>query len=116
MEVAMNALRKHINREDECDRVITEALSKGPKRIRIASREELKMEINKFKNVSLRLMEEIKRSGAKIPAYAKGIDLPETGLREETHKETTAFDHLDTQSSATSNMSLGADFDEGNAT
>jgi len=98
MEVAMNALRKHINKEDECDRVITDALSKGPKRIRIASREELKMEINKFKNISLRLMEEIKRSGGKTPAYAKGLDVPETGLREEMGREKTALDHLDTQS------------------
>lgn len=116
MEVAMNALRKHLNKEDECDRVITEALAKGPKRIRIASREELKIEINKFKNVSLRLMEELKRSGIKTPAYAKGLDIPETGLRGETGKERTALDHLDTQSQATSNMSLGGDFDEGNAT
>ena len=46
MEVAINALRKHVNNEDLCDRVITESLAKGPKRIRIASREELKMEIN----------------------------------------------------------------------
>jgi len=92
----MNALRKHINKEDECDRVITDALSKGPKRIRIASREELKMEINKFKNVSLRLMEEIKRSGGKPPAFARGLEELETGLREETGKERTALDHLDT--------------------
>ena len=116
MEVAINALRKHVNNEDQCDRVITEALAKGPKRIRIASREELKMEINKFKNISLRLMEEIKRSGGKTPAYAKGLDVPETGIREETGKERTALDHLDTQSQATSNMSLGRDFDEGDAT
>jgi hypothetical protein len=84
MEIGMNALRRHINKEDECDRVITDALNKGPKRIRIASREELKIEINKFKNVSLRLMEEMKRSGGKAPAYATkvGLDQPETGLRD----------------------------------
>jgi hypothetical protein len=70
MEIAMNALRKHIAKEDVCDSVITDALSKGPKRVRIASREELKIEINKFKNVSLRLMEEIKRNGIKPPGYA----------------------------------------------
>ena len=116
MEVAINALRKHVNNEDLCDRVITETLAKGPKRIRIASREELKMEINKFKNISLRLMEEIKRSGGKTPAYARGLDIPETGIREEAGKERTALDHLDTQSQATSNMSLGRDFDEGEAT
>lgn len=118
MEIGMNALRRHINKEDECDRVITDALNKGPKRIRIASREELKIEINKFKNVSLRLMEEIKRSGGKAPAYATkaGLDQPETGLRDLAGKQDDAFDQLDTQSQATSNMSLGGDFDEGQAT
>ena len=59
----MNALRKHIGREDECDRVIAQAMNKGPQRVRIASREELKMEVNKFKNISLRLMEEMKKKG-----------------------------------------------------
>lgn len=59
MEIAMNALRKHVNSEDTCDRVITDALNKGPKRVRIASREELKIEINKFKNISLRLVADL---------------------------------------------------------
>ena len=63
METGMNALRKHIGREDECDRVIAQAMNKGPQRVRIASREELKMEVNKFKNISLRLMEEMKKKG-----------------------------------------------------
>jgi len=30
METGMNALRKHIGREDECDRVIAAAMNKGP--------------------------------------------------------------------------------------
>ena len=51
MEVGMGALRRHINSEMECDRIIVDALTKGPKRIRIASREELKIEINKFKSI-----------------------------------------------------------------
>lgn len=55
----MNALRKHVNSEDTCDRVITDALNKGLKRVRIASREELKIEINKFKNISLRLVADL---------------------------------------------------------
>jgi predicted hydrolase (HD superfamily) len=38
-------------------------MNKGPQRVRIASREELKMEVNKFKNISLRLMEEMKKKG-----------------------------------------------------
>jgi chromosome segregation ATPase len=119
METGMNALRKHIGREDLCDSLITDALNKGPKRVRIASREELKIEINKYKNVSLRLMEEMKRNGIKPPGYAlkAGLDKPETGLREEANtKEKTAMDHLDTMSEAQSHMSLGGDLDEGEAT
>lgn len=112
----MNALRKHIQKEDLCDTIITEALSKGPMRVRIASREELKIEINKYKNISLRLVEELKKSGVKAPGYAKNLNVQETGLREKEGKDKTAMDHLDTQSEAQSQMSLGGDFDEGDAT
>jgi len=84
MEVGMGALRKHINSEMECDRIILAALTKGPKRIRIASREELKIEINKFKSIAIRLMEEMKVNKIKIPAYAaKANFAAETGLKEE---------------------------------
>lgn len=55
MEIGMNALRGLVNSEDKCDSAIVAALEKGPKRVRIASREELKMEINKFKGISLKL-------------------------------------------------------------
>ena len=43
------------------------------------------MEINKYKNISTRLMEEMKRNQLKIPNYAGRANLnkPETGLREE---------------------------------
>lgn len=76
MEIAMNALRKHVNSEDTCDRVITDALNKGPKRVRIASREELKIEINKYKNISLRLVADLQKNGVKAPGYAAkaGLD------------------------------------------
>lgn len=56
MEIVTNALRKEVNMEDKCDLAIKRALEKGPKRVRIASREELKMEINNFKNLALRLV------------------------------------------------------------
>lgn len=56
MEIVVDALRKEVNSEDKCDLAIKRALEKGPKRVRIASREELKMEINSYKNVSLRLL------------------------------------------------------------
>ena len=54
----------------------------------------------------------------KTPGYAAkaGLDKPETGLREETGKEKNALDHLDTLSQATSNMSLGGEFNEDEAT
>ena len=108
MEVGMNALRKHINSEMDCDRIIVDALQKGPKRIRVASREELKIEINKFKNIALRLVDEMKQNKIKIPGYAQKADLtPETGIREETGKEKDAMDYLDAQSQMSgSQMSL----------
>ena len=75
METAVNALRRLVNQEDKCDQAIKNALEKGPKRVRIASRDELKIEINKYKNISLRLMEEIKRNGLKAPGYATKANL-----------------------------------------
>ena len=85
LEITVNALRKVVNEEDRCDQAIREELEKGPKRVRIASREELKMDINKYKNISLRLMEEMKRNSVKIPNYAGKANLSdrETGLRVE---------------------------------
>ena len=62
METTINALRGVVNQEDTGDQAIRDALEKGPKRVRIASREELKMEINKYKNISTRLMDEMKRN------------------------------------------------------
>ena len=85
LETTVNALRKLVNEEDRCDAAIKAEFEKGPKRVRIASREELKMEINKYKNISLRLMEEMKRNSIKIPNYAgrSNVNQPETGLRVE---------------------------------
>lgn len=107
MEVGMDALRKHINSEELCDQLITQAYLKGPKRIRILSRDELKIEINKFKNISLRLIDELKVNKIKVPGYAaksNSLATRETGFREETKKETTAMDHLEDNGS-----NLGAD-------
>ena len=114
-EVAMNALRKELNDEDRCDRAITKAFNSGPKRVRIASREELKIEINKYKNISLRLMEEIKRNGLKAPGYAAKANLsdPETGLREEAEKKgadvSGALGHLEAESAGASHLDMGGD-------
>jgi len=80
----MDAFRKQIGSEELCDKLILEAMQKGPKRVRILSREELKIEINKFKNISLRLA-----------SKSSGLQTRETGFREETKKEMTALDHLE---------------------
>ena len=115
-EVAMNALRKMVNSEDKCDQAIAQAFSSGPKRVRIASREELKMEINKYKSISLRLMEEAKRNGLKAPGYAAKANLtePETGLREEAEPKSGvgaggALDHLDAESAGASHLDVAGD-------
>jgi len=52
MEITVNALRKLVNEEDRCDAAIKVEFERGPKRVRIASREELKIEINKYKTIS----------------------------------------------------------------
>jgi len=82
-EVAINALRKVVNSEDKCDTAIKQELDKGPKRIRVASREELKMDINKYKNMTLRLLEVLKSNGIKQPSGMKIDANSGTGLKEE---------------------------------
>ena len=92
MEIVVDALRKEVNMEDKCDLAIKRALEKGPKRVRIASREELKMEINLYKNISLRLVQTLKTNGIKPPNFAEkaALDLKETGIRIEAEgKENT---------------------------
>jgi hypothetical protein len=49
-------LRKVVNDEDKCNLAIKKELEKGPARIRVLSREELKIEIKKYKNISLRII------------------------------------------------------------
>ena len=82
-EVAINALRKLVGSEDKCDQAIKNELQKGPKRIRIASREELKMEIKKYKNMALRLLELVKQLDPKAAAGFKIDADAGTGLRED---------------------------------
>ena len=82
-EVAINALRKVVNNENTCDQAIKNELQKGPKRIRVASREELKMEIKKYKNMSLRLLEILKQNGIKQPTGFKIDAEAGTGIKED---------------------------------
>jgi len=99
MEIGMNALRKVIADEDVSDKAIVAELKKGPSRVRIASREEMKMDINKYKQISLRLMEEFKAKGLKPGSYATkaGPKLAEreTGLRPDETVEDGALAHLE---------------------
>jgi hypothetical protein len=82
--MAINALRKLVNNEDKCDIAIKNELQRGPKRIRIASREEMKMEIKKYKNMALRLLEILKQNGIKVPTGSFKIDMNAgEGIRED---------------------------------
>lgn len=113
MEIVVDALRREVNQEDRCDLAIKRALEKGPKRVRIASREELKMEINSFKNVSLRLVQTLKTNGIKVPNFANtaALENKETGLRVEAEVKENggAIDHLEMVSVGESNLSIGAE-------
>ena len=60
-EVAINALRGVIGDEDKANLAIKHALDKGPPKIRVLSREELKMEIKKYKNISLKVVKEMQK-------------------------------------------------------
>ena len=73
MDVAVNALRKQIGDEDKCNMAIKRELEKGPQRVRVLSREELKIEIKKYKNMSLKIIKEFQRTGSKVPAYAQKL-------------------------------------------
>ena len=62
-EVAIQALRGLIlelgGDEDKANLAIKRALEKGPLRVRVMSREELKIEVKKYKNISLKIMKEM---------------------------------------------------------
>jgi len=109
MELGMNALRKSIGDEDICDKAITAELKKGPQRVRIASREEMKIDINKYKNISLRLMQEIKAKGLKPGTYATKANLAEkeTGLRPDEKVDNGALTHLEQMSMASNLDDMG---------
>lgn len=62
---------------------IKKALEKGPKQIRVASREELKMEISKYKNMTLRCLEVLKKHGINVPAGVKVDAAAGTGIKED---------------------------------
>lgn len=55
-EVAINAMRKLVGDEDKCNLAIKRELEKGPARVRVKSREELKIEIQKYKSISIKII------------------------------------------------------------
>jgi hypothetical protein len=59
-ELIINTLRNSINDDDKADKAILDTLNKGPPRIRVATREELKMDIKKLKNQVLVLRNKTK--------------------------------------------------------
>lgn len=71
--MAINALRRLVADEDKANLAIKQELERGPARIRALSREELKMEIKKYKNISLRCIKEMQRLGGKVPGFAASI-------------------------------------------
>jgi len=54
-------------------------LTKGPAKIRVLSREELKIEIKKYKNISLKIIADFKKLNQKVPGYANNL-VKEAGL------------------------------------
>ena len=62
-ELAINTLRSLVPDEDAADLKIKQELEKGPPKIRVLSREEMKMEIKKYKQISLKIIKEFQGMG-----------------------------------------------------
>ncbi len=94
-ELAINALRKVINNEDKCDQAIKNELQKGPKRVRVATREELKMEIKSYKNQALLLLQILKKNGIQQPAGLRLDAEAGTGLRKDDRADIFDINKMD---------------------
>lgn len=95
-EKICNAARAALS-DGEFDQIVAKVMNKGPPRVRVASREELKIEINKYKNACLLLQQACKKSGVKVPGFAvsqKKLETPETNLRELDNEKQDA-DHFE---------------------
>lgn len=66
-------MRKLVGDEDKCNLAIKRELEKGPARVRVKSREELKIDIQKYKAISIKIIQDYKKMGQKVPGYAKGL-------------------------------------------
>jgi hypothetical protein len=116
MDLAINTLRKLVGDEDTCNSAIKKELEKGPARIRALGREELKIEVKKYKNISLKCIKEMQRLGGKVPGYAtKLVKEAESGTHVEglkTQKETPIHleeDDNDADSMFEAHSDLGAE-------
>jgi hypothetical protein len=58
-DMAINALRKVVADEDKANIAIKKEMEKGALRVRVLSREELKIEVRKYKNISLKCLKEM---------------------------------------------------------
>lgn len=96
---------------------MTSRLSKKPPQVRIASREELKLEVQKYKNAYLNLQQAWKKTGQKVPSFAKqsGLEKVEDGWRPDDKQRDLALDHLETQSNADSHITVPNDFNPNDA-
>lgn len=78
MDQCVDALRDLLDKngidKDAQDMAITKKLKAGPAMIRMLSREELKIEIKKYKNISLKIIAEFNKMNKKVPGYARGIE------------------------------------------
>ena len=97
-DLAINALRKVISDEDKANMAIKKEIEKGPARIRALGREELKMEVKKYKDISLKCIKEMQRLGGKVPGFAtKMVKEAESGDHVEglRKQKTESALHLD---------------------
>ena len=65
-----------IGDEEKCNKAIIDALKKranGAEMVRVLNREELKIEIAKYKNISLKIIKDYQKNAIKIPGYAGNI-------------------------------------------
>jgi len=77
---------------------IKKELEAGPKRIRALSREELKIEVRKYKNISLKIIQEFQNMGQKVPGYAATLAKQGLGSGEGLKEERSQKSNMDGES------------------
>ena len=109
MDICVDALRELLDKnsidKDAQDIAIKRKLEGPVAKIRVLSREELKIEIQKYKNISLKIIKEFNKTNKKVPSYAKSVEKESglgVGLKEEkdievdaSEQESSMFEHGD---------------------